>query len=259
MYANAGAGRVHAAVILVGDELLSGHTRDANGHFLAKRMGELGHRVRRIVVIPDEAHAISDELDRMLRVAQVVFLCGGLGPTHDDRTTEALAERFGRRLVVDEASWEHLRARYASRAASPGVEAAARKMVQVPEGAEILENPVGAAIGYVLREGGAALVVMPGVPAEMQAMFEQSVVGRVVPRAAPLGLVEVDIEMPEAAFAAQLGDVSREYGDVEIGSYPHFGERRVTLRFRGEVARAGAALEAFFVRLPEARARRLPP
>lgn len=245
---------MHATIILVGDELLAGHTRDANGHFLAKRLHELGHRVRRIIVVPDEARAMMEEIDRALRQSSVVFLCGGLGPTHDDRTTEVVAERFSRGLIVDEAAWESMRERYGKRLkVTPEVETAARKMVMVPEGAEVLENPVGAAVGYVLREGGSSLVVLPGVPAELQAIFDQRVVGRYLPTLAGGMLLEVDVEMPEAQFAGALGDVANAFGDVEIGSYPHFGERRVTLRFRGELPRAKLAFEAFLARVPEAK------
>ena len=246
---------MRAAVLLVGDELLAGHTRDANGHYLAKRMTELGHRVRRISVIPDERHAIVAELDAALPLADVVFMSGGLGPTHDDRTTEALAERFARRLVVDEPAWASLKARFDKRGtAAPATVEAAKKMVSVPEGAEVLENPVGAAPGYVLREGDRMVVVLPGVPAELQAIFEKGIAGKLVPRSTTGGTaIEVDVEMPEAQFALALTDVAQRYADVEIGSYPHFGERRVTLRFRGELARAQAAMAAFFDKVPEAR------
>lgn len=246
---------MRAAVILVGDELLAGHTRDANGHYLAKRLAEMGHRVRRMSVIPDERRAIVEELDATLSLADVVFMSGGLGPTHDDRTTEALAERFARRLVVDEAAWASLKARYDKRGtAAPATVEAARKMVSVPEGAEVLENPVGAAPGYVLREGDRMVIVLPGVPAELQSIFEQSIAGKLVPKATHGGVVlEVDVEMPEAQFALALTDVAQRYADVEIGSYPHFGERRVTLRFRGEPKRANDAMGAFFDAVPEAR------
>jgi len=242
-------------VILVGDELLAGHTRDANAHFLAQRLHQLGHRLRRVIVVPDEAHAIAAEIDHALPLADVVFVSGGLGPTHDDRTTEAIAARFGRRLVAHEPSWQRLLERYNKRGNVPqhAIEAA-RKMVTVPEGAEVLENPVGAAPGYVLREGAAALVVMPGVPAELVGIFEQGVVGRIVPAGAKVGLVEAEVEMAEAAFAAALGAVAERFGDVEIGSYPHHGERRVTLRFKGEESRAEDALRAFLRDCPEARA-----
>lgn len=247
---------VRSAVILVGDELLAGHTRDANAHYIAQRLSVLGHKLRRISVIPDELHAIHAEVDVVAQLAEIVFVSGGLGPTHDDRTTEALAERFGRKLVVDEASWQKILTRYGKRVdITEATRESARKMVMVPEGSEVLENPVGAACGYVLREGGVAFVVMPGVPAELQSIFETHVVGKILPTGEKVSLVEVDIEMAEAAFAKQLSDVADRFADVEIGSYPHFGERRVTLRFKGDPARAKAALEGFFAATPEARSR----
>ena|SRR5581483_749580 len=244
---------VQTAIILVGDELLAGHTRDANAHFLAQRLAALGHRLKRIVVVPDDAHALAEEADRLLAMADLVFVSGGLGPTHDDRTTEALAARFGRRLVLHEPSWSRLLARYATRGLSDATREAAKKMVMVPEGAEVLDNPVGAAPGYVLREGASALVVFPGVPAELVGIFEQGVVGRLLPAGARIGLVEAEVEMAEAAFAAPLARVAERFGDVEIGSYPHHGERRVTLRFKGDEARGEAALRAFLEACPEAR------
>lgn len=247
---------LRAAVLLVGDELLAGHTRDANAHYIAQRLSALGHRLRRISVISDEVHAIHRELDLCGEAAEIVFVSGGLGPTHDDRTTEAVALRFGRRTVVDEPSWRTLVERYGQRRGiTEAIREAAKKMVTVPEGVEILENPAGAACGYVLREGGVAYVILPGVPAELQAIFETHIVGKVLGQGEQLALVEVDIEMMEAAFSANLGMVADKYADVEIGSYPHFGERRVTLRFKGDDGRAREAMEAFFASTPEARER----
>lgn len=240
--------------MLVGDELLAGHTRDANAHWMAQRLSSLGHRLRRVVIIPDEANMIQGALDITAQMADVVLLSGGLGPTHDDRTTEAIAERFGRKLVVDEPQWQKLVARYGKRVeVTDEVKESARKMVTVPEGVEVLDNPVGAACGYVLRDGGVAFVVMPGVPAELQAIFDQHVVGNILPASEPIGLVEVDVDMAEAAFAKQLGAVAHRYADVEIGSYPHFGERRVTLRFKGDGQRAREAMDAFFDAMPVAK------
>lgn len=238
-------------MILVGDELLSGHTRDANGHWLAQRLHALGHRLRRVSVVPDEPTAIVAEIDAVLRTVDIVFLSGGLGPTHDDRTTECVAARFHRRLALDDASWAKLKPRYEGR--PPGTVQAAKKMVTVPEGCAVLDNPVGAAPGYVLHEGDHALVVLPGVPAELQAIFERSLLGKHLAVLAPVGLVEADVEMPEATFALALKEIADRFADVEIGSYPHFGERRVTLRFKGDAARAKAAMEAFFDAVPEAR------
>jgi len=247
---------VRTAVILVGDELLAGHTRDANAHYIAQRLFALGHPLRHVSIVPDEAHAIQAEMDLVAQRAELVLISGGLGPTHDDRTTESIAERFGRKLKLDEASWSRLVARYGARKdVTEAAREAAKKMVTVPDGVEVLDNPAGAACGYVLREGGVAFVVMPGVPAELQAIFETHVVGRILPHAQALGLVEVDVEMAEAAFAAELSLIADKYADVQIGSYPHFGERRVTLRFKGDVARAREALAAFFAAMPDAKAR----
>ena len=247
---------MRVAIVLVGDELLAGHTRDANAHYMAQRLSVLGHRLRRISVVPDEAHMIQSALDINAQLADLVLVSGGLGPTHDDRTTEALADKFGRKLVVDEGAWQKLVARYGNRKdVTEDAREMARKMVTVPEGVEVLDNPVGAACGYVLRESGVAFVVMPGVPAELQSIFEKHVVGNILPPGEKVALVEVDVEMAEAAFAKQLGDVADRYADVEIGSYPHFGERRVTLRFKGNDKRAREALDAFFVAMPEAKAR----
>lgn len=243
-------------MVLVGDELLAGHTRDANAHYLAQRLSVLGHRLRRISVVPDESHAIQAELESIAQIAELIFVSGGLGPTHDDRTTESIADKFGRKLVVDEPAWQKLLARYAGRPwVTDATRESARKMVTVPEGVEVLDNPAGAACGYVLRESGIAFVVMPGVPAELQAIFEQHVVGKILPKGEARALVEVDIEMAEASFAQRLSDIADLFADIEIGSYPHFGERRVTLRFKGEGIRAREAMEAFFAAMPEAKSK----
>lgn len=249
---------MHVVVVLVGDELLAGHTRDANGHFLAGRLTALGHHVRRIVIVPDEPDAMVGAIDDGLQIADVVFVCGGLGPTHDDLTTEVVAERFQRRLIVDEAAWSLIVGRYGGRypnGVPEATERSARKMVAVPEGAEILDNPVGIAPGYLVREGGRTIIVLPGVPAELQAIFETTIVGHVIPSGEARGLLEVPVFLPEADFAAALGAIAERYPDVGIGSYPHFGEKHVTLRFRGDPDRAQEALEAFYERVPQARLR----
>lgn len=247
---------MHVVIVLVGDELLAGHTRDANGHFLAGRLSALGHRVRRIVTVPDEWDAIAGAVDEGFAIADFVLVSGGLGPTHDDRTTDALAKRFNRRVVVDEDSWEKLVSRYGKRypdGVPEATEAAARRMVSVPEGAEVLENPVGAAPGYLIREGPRCVAVMPGVPAELQGIFEQCLVGHFFPTEGTNSLTEIQVHMAEADFADALSDVADRFPDLDIGSYPHFGAPHVTLRFRGEPDRVAAAIEAFYSRVPGAK------
>ncbi len=240
-------------IVLIGDELLAGRTRDANGHWLAGRLDSLGYRVRRIVVVPDEDAAIRAELRDALRRAPIVIACGGLGPTHDDRTTAAVAAEFGRVLVVDEPGWSRLLSRYAKRFgrvedAPADAVAAARKMVTVPDGARALANPVGAAPGYVVEADEGRLLVFPGVPPELVAMFDREVAGVVLPAFAADAVFEVDVGLAEASFARALEEVQSDFPDVAIGSYPRSDELRVTLRFRGAEARAAAAREAVVAR-----------
>lgn len=232
-------------LLIVGDEILSGRTRDANGGWLAARLDALGYRVARIVVAPDEDAALAREVLEMLVRVRTVVVSGGLGPTHDDRTTLVLARLFGRDLVIDEAGWRRLEERYAKRfgGEKPPEEMveSARKMVRVPAGARPLPNPVGAATAYVLPVADAQIIVLPGVPAELQAIWAQEVEGKVLPARPPDTVVELEVAMAEAAFAGLLERVARAHPDVAVGSYPHWGELRVTLRFRGPPGRAEAA------------------
>lgn len=244
-------------LLIVGDEILSGRTKDANGGFLAEKLDALGYRVRRILALPDEDAEIRRHAREGLRDAATVICCGGLGSTHDDRTTAALAAEFGRAIVLDEAGWAKLVARYSKRfgsldAMDPEIVAAAKKMVLVPEGARFLPNPVGAATAYAIEERGARVIVLPGVPAELQATFLAEIAGKLLPALPADAVLELDVTMPEARFAAALERVANAHSRVAIGSYPHWGEPRVTLRFRGAKADALAAREAFAALYPEA-------
>lgn len=243
---------VDAAILLVGDELLSGHTRDANGQYLAARLSALGHRVVAVRVTPDEDEPIARDLLDLLRFAQLVVVTGGLGPTHDDRTTEAVGKALGLGLVTDEAALAALARRFESRsqgALPRHVLDAGRKMVTTPQGATTLRNPVGTAVGYAIARPPTTIVVLPGVPSEMQAMFEQEVVGKVVPKSTAPHVEEVVLRMPEAEFGARLGQLARASPGVAIGSYPKSGSPDVVIRLRGvrdDVLRARAAIEAAF-------------
>jgi molybdenum cofactor synthesis domain-containing protein len=226
---------VNVAILVVGDEILTGRTRDANGGWLAARFTILGHRVVQIRVTPDLPSAIGADVRALASQAEMVAVTGGLGPTHDDITTESVAKAFGVRLTVSEAWLEKLNARYASRYASglpPHVLASARKMATIPEGAAVLGNPKGAACGALLKVGAASIAIMPGVPVEMQAMFEEEVVP-LLAKGAEYVEEEVRVKMPEAEFSAELEAVARAHPEVSIGSYPTWGSPVVTLRIRG--------------------------
>lgn len=241
---------VDVALLLVGDELLAGHTRDANGQYLASRIVALGHRVVAIHVSPDEDAAIVRDLESLLEIAPFVIVTGGLGPTHDDRTTEAIAKGLGIRLVVDEAALTAMARKYETRykgGIPPHVVEAGRKMVTVPQGATLLRNPVGSAVGYAIPRPPGAIVVLPGVPAEMQAMFEQEVAGKIIPTTQPLHVEEVGLRLPEAEFSKGLALLASQWPSVAIGSYPKSGSLEVVIRMRGpreDVLKVRYALEA---------------
>ncbi|MHB8605238.1 MAG: competence/damage-inducible protein A [Thermoplasmatota archaeon] len=234
-------------ILVIGDEILSGATKDTNSGWLAEHLDALGYRVERIVTLPDVEEVIIEEARHALDAAPWVFASGGLGPTHDDRTTAALARMFGAGLVLDEAGFERMERRYTKRFGgdSPPTEMieSAKRMVTVPAGARLLVNPRGSATPYVLADArGHSIVVLPGVPAELTAIFETEIAGKLLAPRTRDEVAILEVAMAEAAFAADLARIAAAYPDVSIGSYPHTGELRVTLRFRGakrdEVERA---------------------
>jgi len=239
---------VDVVLVIIGDEILTGSTVDSNGGWLAQRLDGLGHRVSRIVVVGDDVDAIGETVADALRRAPIVITTGGLGPTHDDRTTESLARAFGRALVVDAEGLATLEKRYRERGLEPNE--AARRMVTVPEGSLILRNPKGSALGYVLRENDRRVLVLPGVPAEMRAIFDSAVAGVILgDERGDRIVVEAVVYHPESAFSAELGRVAQAHPAVAIGSYPKAGEKRVVVRFRGGKAEAERARDEFLAAL----------
>ena len=164
---------MNAYIITVGDELVSGFSVDTNSVYLATRLAGAGITVGRKTSVRDRAAEIAAEIDTALASSDLVFLTGGLGPTHDDCTKKAVCRSFGVELVESEDILARVRARYESR----GVEMpeVSRSLALVPEGAELLPNPLGSAVGLKMTRGGSALYVLPGVPGEMKAIFEGSV------------------------------------------------------------------------------------
>lgn len=228
-----------AVVLLVGDELLEGHTRDANLPWLAEQMEAMGHGVARAEVLPDDDALLVPALREAAEEADVVLVTGGLGPTHDDRTREAAAEAFDLDLAVDEEALEELEGRYrehftGGEAPAENVIEAGERMCTVPAEGRTLPNRTGAALGFAVRARGADVVALPGVPREMRDMFERSVAGAIVPdEGAREHVEEAVVDLPEAEFSDVLSALQEANPDVGVGSYPHADEPRVTVRVRG--------------------------
>jgi nicotinamide-nucleotide amidase len=172
-----GAPGPHAVLVTIGDELLSGERQDRNGPWMAAFLGGRGIPVREILAVGDGEDEIVEALARALLRAPLVLVTGGLGPTRDDRTREAVARLLSLPLREDEGLLRRLEARYRDQGL-PGMPERARRMTVVPEGAEILANGKGSAPGLALRAGGRRLVLLPGIPGEMRALVEEEVAPR---------------------------------------------------------------------------------
>ena len=161
-------------ILTVGDEILRGDLNDTNATWLAARLFQLGIPVRRITSVGDALEPLADHIARAVERGGWVVITGGLGPTDDDRTTEAVGQAASQPLELSSAALERLRARFASAGYpfTPNNE----KQARFPRGAQMIENTCGTAPGFLLRVGDARIVCMPGVPSEMKAMFDQGVV-----------------------------------------------------------------------------------
>src|SRR6516165_2386528 len=227
---------ITACVLIIGNEILSGRTQDANLAFLARGLTELGIRLREARVIPDDIGAIVSTVNEARSAFDYVFTTGGIGPTHDDITAQCVADAFDVPLIVHPEAKRLLETHY-----PPGQLNEARlRMAMVPEGAALLPNPISRAPGFQIGN----VFVLPGVPSIMQGIFEQlrhRLVGgtRLLSRS-------VSCHLAEGTLAKELGELQARYPDLEIGSYPYFrrGDFGVTLVLRGaENVRLAAAVE----------------
>ena len=203
---------VTACVVVIGNEILSGRTQDKNVSFLASRLNEVGVALREVRVIPDVSETIVQTVNECRSAFDYVFTTGGIGPTHDDITSDAVAKAFGVKNVLNEAARRILFDHYGDE----NINAARMRMAHAPEGAELIENPISKAPGYQIGN----VFVLAGVPTIMQAMFE-SLRHRLV-GGAPVLSRTIAAGLPEGRIAIGLGELQEAYPDVEMGSYPYF-------------------------------------
>jgi molybdenum cofactor synthesis domain-containing protein len=201
---------VTAAVLIIGNEILSGRTQDVNLAWLAARCTEIGIRVREARVVADVEDEIVRAVDECRARYDYVFTTGGIGPTHDDITAASVAKAFGVPLIRNPEAVALLERHY-----PPGMLNEARlRMANTPAGATLIGNPVSAAPGFQIGN----VFVMAGIPRIMQAMFE-SLQPRLA-RGAPVLSRTVSAFLGEGVIAEGLGDLQRRYADLDIGSYP---------------------------------------
>ena len=237
---------VTAAVLVIGDEILSGRTKDRNIGYIAEYLSRIGVETREARVVPDIEEEIVAALNALRDRYDYVFTTGGIGPTHDDITADAVAKAFGVGISEDPRAMAILLERYKPDELTP----ARRRMTRIPDGADLVENPISKAPGF--RIGN--VIVMAGVPSVMQAMLDSAVKGV---RTGQIMLVE-SIEaggLPEGRYGGTLGEIAAARPEVIIGSYPSFadGKFRNQIVVRGKdaaiVAEARAAVEAMIATL----------
>jgi molybdenum cofactor synthesis domain-containing protein len=212
-----------AAVLIIGNEILSGKTQDANLQFLGLELAKLGIRLEEARVVRDVPAAIVEAVNACRSKYTYVFTTGGIGPTHDDITAECVALAFGVELVVDPGAVERL-----TRGGRELNEARLR-MARVPKGAELVDNPLSNAPGFKMEN----VFVLAGIPSVARAMFGAAV--PMLERGAPIASGSVDVHLRESDFASALEAIQQRNPTVEIGSYPFNRDGRygATLVVRG--------------------------
>tara|TARA_B100001564_G_scaffold358250_1_gene376438 strand:- start:1404 stop:2126 length:723 start_codon:yes stop_codon:yes gene_type:complete len=200
-----------AALIIIGNEILSGRTQDKNLNFLANELGSMGIQLMEVRVIPDIESTIIDTVNTLRNSFSYVFTTGGIGPTHDDITSASVAKALNMELYRHPEAVERLRGYYAS---DDELTDARLKMADVPSGAILIDNPVTSAPGYKVEN----VFVLAGIPKIMQAMFEAC--KPYLENGSIVHSKEVSAFVSESQIASRLADIQGRYPEVEIGSYP---------------------------------------
>lgn len=201
----------NACLIIIGNEILSGRTQDKNLAWLAQRLNEAGVRLMEVRVIPDIEETIIDTVNACRRLFGYVFTTGGIGPTHDDITSESIAKAFGLPFEQHPEAAAILQKHYADQ-----INEARMSMADMPRGARLIYNPVSAAPGFVVEN----VYVLAGVPSIMQAMF--SSIRHELKGGETMLSRTLAAFVTEGALAAGLTEIQERFPTSEIGSYPFF-------------------------------------
>jgi molybdenum cofactor synthesis domain-containing protein len=237
---------VTAGLLVIGDEILSGRTKDRNVGYIAQYLTAIGIDLKEVRIVSDEEAAIVAALDALRSRYTYVFTTGGIGPTHDDITAECVAKAFGVPIDYDPRAIAIMKQRYD--AMGTEMNEARMRMTRIPQGAELVPNPISAAPGFWIGN----VIVMAGVPAVMQAMLDT--VAPKLKTGVKMISESVRAECREGDVGTELGEVAKSHPEVMIGSYPFVDDQRgpntnIVLRSRdpARLAAAKAAVEAMLV------------
>ncbi len=208
---------MQAALLIIGDEILSGRTQDKNLSYLAEWLNEAGIQMAEARIVLDVRDDIVRAVNELRAKHDYVFTTGGIGPTHDDITAECMAVAFGRELTLHPEAFRRLEEHYGAAEFSE----ARQRMAHTPEGADLIDNPVSIAPGFQVEN----VFVMAGVPKIMQAMLET-----VRPRlkaGRKIWSKALTIHAPESQMAGVLAEIQESHEGTSLGSYPFFREGKI--------------------------------
>jgi molybdenum cofactor synthesis domain-containing protein len=218
--------KVNAAILIIGNEILSGRTQDTNTTTLAIWLNSIGVKVNEVRVIPDLENTIVNTLNVLRKANDYVFTTGGIGPTHDDITAESVSKAFGLKYEIHKQAYKILEAYYKPGEFNEG----RQKMVKMPENAKLILNPTSGAPGFSVEN----VFCLPGVPSILKSMLgslKNEIVG-----GKPILSHTISLKTVESEIATSLTKIQNENKEVEIGSYPffHAGKLGVSIVIRSE-------------------------
>ena len=218
--------KIQAAIIIIGNEILSGRTQDTNTSTLAIWLNSIGVKISEVVIIPDIENKIVETINNLRNLNDYVFTTGGIGPTHDDITAQSVSKAFGLKYEIHKEAFKILEAYYKPGEFNEG----RQKMVWMPKGAELILNPTSGAPGFNIEN----VFCLPGVPSILKSMLgglKNKIVG-----GEPILSHTISLRTVESEIADSLKKVQEQNKDVEIGSYPffHAGKLGVSIVIRSE-------------------------
>ncbi|MHC2020956.1 competence/damage-inducible protein A [Methylobacterium sp. CM6247] len=239
---------ITAAILVIGDEILSGRTKDRNIGTIADYCTAVGIDLRQVRIVPDEAEEIVEAVNALRTRYTYLFTTGGIGPTHDDITADCVAAAFGVTIDVD----PRAKAMLLERHKPEDLNEARLRMARIPAGADLIANPISKAPGF--RIGN--VFVMAGVPAIMQAMLDE--IGPTLETGARVLSETIEAgKLPEGNYASALAEIAKVHDSVSIGSYPSMTQQgfanRIVVRGKDAeaVARAKADVHSLVARLKD--------
>ena len=204
--------KITAGIIVIGDEILSGRTHDTNSNFLAKKLIESGIKLDEILVIHDDKDTIVEKVLDFHKKYTYVFTTGGIGPTHDDITSESIAIAFNKEYCFNKEAYNILEKYYPKGEFNEG----RKKMAKMPQDCELILNPLTAAPGFIIEN----IFVLPGVPSIMQKMFISLLDN--LEKGKPKKSITINIDLYESTIATKLEQIQKDNPECSIGSYPYF-------------------------------------